>query len=106
MIQAKASMPDCVKEYKLTFVDPLTPNVIHSKFFHSLVDCVYAIQTLKPQYNYMVWQYDDYDQDDGYTWELVDGFGSYKKYKYGMIISEYILGILMALVVLYLIIKK
>jgi len=105
MVQAKANMPSCVKQYKLTFVDPLNPNLIHSKFFDSLVDCVYTIQTLKPQYDYMVWEYSDYDQDDGYTWELLP-FGSYKQYKYGMIISEYIIAILMALVVLYLIIKK
>ena len=46
-----------------------------------------------------------WDEANGYTWELLP-YGSYKSYKYGMWISEYIVGILLIGVIIYYIFKK
>ena len=45
MNNLRSNMPDCVEQYKLTWLDPLNPNYIYSKFFASQVDMVYYIQT-------------------------------------------------------------
>lgn len=103
MNNLRSNMPDCVEQYKLTWLDPLNANYIYSKFFASQVDMVYYIQTLDPRFDYMAWEFNAYGVH-GYTWELMP-YGSYKSYKYGMIISEYFLGILLLLVIIYFIFK-
>tara|TARA_R100000655_G_scaffold61579_1_gene100008 strand:+ start:2549 stop:2860 length:312 start_codon:yes stop_codon:yes gene_type:complete len=99
----RSNMPSCVEKYKLTWLDPLDANYIYSKFFASQVDMVYHIQDLDPKYDYMAWEFNYYDQR-GYVWELMP-YGSYKSYKYGMIISEYIVAILISILILYFILK-
>ena len=99
----RTTMPDGVKQFKLTWVDPLNASYTYSKMFDSQVDAVYYIQTLDSKYDYMMFQFVQHT-NDGYTWELLP-FGSYKSYKYGMIISEYFLGIVIALILTYLIFK-
>lgn len=99
------NMPDCVEQYKLTWLDPLDPNYIYSKFFESQVDMVYYIQTLDAKMDYMAWEFNNYTELNGYTWKLMP-YGSYKSYKYGMIISEYIVGIILVATIIYFILKK
>ena len=103
MNTARLNMPSCVEQYKLTWLDPLDPNYIYSKFFASQVDMVYYIQDLDAKYDYMAWEFNAYGVH-GYTWELMP-YGSYKSYKYGMIISEYIVAILISILILYFILK-
>lgn len=98
-------MPDGVKQYKLTWLDPLDPNYMYSKMFDSQVDAVYYIQTLDAKFDYMMFEFVSWDEANGYTWELLP-YGSYKSYKYGMWISEYIVGILLIGVIIYYIFKK
>ena len=73
--------------------------------FDSQVDAVYYIQTLDAKFDYMMFEFVSWDEANGYTWELLP-YGSYKSYKYGMWISEYIVGILLIGVIIYYIFKK
>ena len=99
------NMPDCVKQYKLTWLDPLDPNYLYSKFFDSQVDMVYYIQTLDKKMDYMAFEFYNYTELNGYVWKLMP-YGSYKSYQYGMWISEYIVGILLLIVLIYFILKR
>jgi len=96
-------MPDCVEQYKLTWVDPLNPRYVYSKFFNSQIDMTYYIQSLDKKFDYMVFEFNSYGEN-GYTWELLP-YGSWKSYYYGMIVSEYILAIILGIIILYLILK-
>jgi len=103
MAETKMHIPEGVKRYKLTWVDPLDPNYLYSKMFDGQVDATYFIQTLDNKFDYMMFEFGGYGAN-GYVWELLP-YGAYKSYTYGMIISEYILAILLAIIVIYLILK-
>ena len=103
MALAKETIPTGVKQYKLTWVDPLDPVYLYSKMFDSQIDATYYIQELDRKFDYMMFEFVEYGVN-GYKWELMP-YGSYQSYKYGMIISEYLLAILLAIIVIYLILK-
>ena len=103
MALTKNIKPEGVKEYNLSWVDPLDPNYLYSKMFDGQVDAVYFIQTLDKKFDYMLFKFVSLGER-GYTWELLP-YGAYKSYTYGMIISEYIIAILLGIIIIYLIIK-
>lgn len=93
-----------IDKYKLTWVDPLNADQMYSKFFSSLVDMTYYIQTLDKKFNYMVFEYVSY-VDGTFTWKLLP-FGSYQSYKRGMLINEYKEIIIVGIILLYFLVKK
>lgn len=88
-----------VKRYKLTWLNPLKPYVLYSKFFDSEVT---AIQWLNRPSNvvnvksqsYMLLELKqlgmggDNELAPDYTWKVLP-YGDYKGYKYGMYIDHY-----------------
>lgn len=96
-----------VKEYKLTWLNPLKPYVLNSKMFDSQVDAVMYMNVEEPsikKQSYMLLQNTSYN-NGAYVWKVLP-YGEYKSYKYGMLISEFKLEILITFVIMYYIFKK
>lgn len=94
-----------VEPYKLTWLNPLKPYVVNSKMFSSQVDIIYYINDNNiKSYSYMVMEMVSHDNGQ-YVWKVLP-YGDYKSYKYGMIVSEYKLEILITFVILYYLFKK
>ena len=80
-----------VKDYKLTWLNPLEPYKLNSKFFDSEVDAVLWLNLEQNKYirkqGYMILQMKEYN-DGQYTWKVLP-YGDYKGYKYGMLVDYY-----------------
>lgn len=100
---ARQYYPEGVKQYKLTWVDPFNAQYLYSHMFDNVDDATNYANTLDPRFDALMFEYQGMNEQI-YRWELLN-FGKYKSYKYGMMISEFRFPFLIALLILFLIIK-
>ena len=103
MNTSKLAMPEGVKQYKVTWLDPLNSVSLYSKMFDSQVDAIMYARGLDKNFDWLMFNYKGLNKGV-YTWELVPT-GAYKSYQYGMIISEFALATVIGMVLLHYLLK-